>query len=883
MNARFKLLSALFVIVFATIQSHAKDKKEEPPKGPKTLAETVGDAQKIDGLLTFYKGDDKLWLALRVDQLDKEYGFTTTRIKAAGDFAARDSSLNNTDLVKWKLVGDHVVLEKQNTHFRADPSSTMYHAVRNTFPHSPVFSAKRIKIKEDNVILIDAGKLFGADLNSIMSPQSGWNPGGPPIMEQLKSFPDNAWARMMFRFKGPNKPVSQEGFARFMAPNNLADSRFMEIWVDFNFFRLPEDGYRARRADKRVGSFPLSFKDYSDVEAEDTAFRHIMLRWDLRKKNPKAKISEPVTPVVFYIDHSVPQKWRPLIHDTAAWWNVSFEKIGLKNAIQIKDQPDDPEFDPNDIRNSMIYWNLTDDLVFSGMAGPSVYDPRNGKVLKANVYINGEFPSFALHRYLVYSWWRAPEPGMELFDRELREEMRQRRFLSHQCDRQASFSSQIAFARLVLRARGQLESSPEEAERFAREAFLELVAHEIGHALGFPHNWKASLASKWEDVRDGKVTGRVSQNIMSSSVMDYNPIYLAPKGQEQGDFFMQECGQFDDLFVEYIYKPLDHLSPAEEAVELDRIAAKAETEYGMVFDGGELNHIDPTTNSDDFGDDPLSFAESRLVMLQEEVLPVLPKLVLEEGHDYNLLRQALDSAIFSVAMDYVDMTARFVGGQELLRRVAGSKGAKAGGPPPITPVSPEKQRQALEILDQRLFEPGLYHLSKETLAQLEADLHYDWNYPWRYASDYNIDTRIAGLYQSALDTLLAPDRMARILDNENRYSGEPFTLLEMMEHLYQTAFGGVEVVPEEGASEEEAEEELPSDLHSDRRALQRLLVKAWLKLAIEPPKGTPPMASQIAVMHSLRLAESIEADDFEGYDQPHYLDLKLRIEMALDD
>ena len=159
------------------------------------------------------------------------------------------------------------------------------------------------------------------------------------------------------------------------------------------------------------------------------------------------------------------------------------------------------------------------------------------------------------------------------------------------------------------------------------------------------------------------MTGRSDANPFSASVMDYNPIYLAPAGAPQGDFFMQDLGAYDDLSVEYIYKPLEHLTEEERARELDRIASRAETEPGLVFDAGVLGDIDPTSNSDDYGDDPLAFAESRLRMIQEEVLPRLPELVLTEGHDYNLLRQALDSAIFSVAMDYVDMAARQVGGQ----------------------------------------------------------------------------------------------------------------------------------------------------------------------------------------------------------------------------
>ena len=168
----------------------------------------------------------------------------------------------------------------------------------------------------------------------------------------------------------------------------------------------------------------------------------------------------------------------------------------------------------------------------------------------------------------------------------------------------------------------------------------------------------------------------------------------------------------DDLTVEYIYSPLHDLSPEDEARRLDEIAARAEMEPGLVYDAGGLGGIDPTTNSDDLGDDPVAFAESRLRMVREEVLPQLPDLVLGEGHDDSHVRQALDAAVFSVCMDYVDMLCRHVGGQIILRRVSGSEAARAG-PPPVRTVGAEVQRRALDVLGQHLFAPGALGLLED--------------------------------------------------------------------------------------------------------------------------------------------------------------------------
>jgi hypothetical protein len=847
-----------------------------PAGGGKPLAEVVAGTEPVRGLVTFHRGPGKLWAEVPRELLDQELGLGVVLVNAAGDWLPRGNTFTNS-LVAWRQVGDRLVLEKRNNDFRTAEGSPLAPTVASTFPPSPVFLADLERVTgEPMPLVVDAGRLFGTDLAELFPADSGFvtSPEDATLVS-LQAFPDNVVARVSYRFRrqGGGGDAGSRRYHR--RPTRLADSRFLEALVEYHLFRLPEDGYRPRFADQRIGAFVTPYKDYTDVDQRDSAFRHLLLRWDVRPSDPSLPVSPAVEPITFYIDHGVPEEWRPLIREATLWWNRSFEKVGISDAVRVLDRPDDPEFDPADLRHSMIWWNLTDDLNFSGMAGPDIWDPRTGRVLKANVWINGEFPSFTLHRYLVYAWWRAPEPGQEAgahaaaaAEREAM--LRERSGNGRYCDRSASFSSQIAFARLVLQSRGILQPGTAEAERFAREAFAELIAHEVGHALGFPHNWKASLVADAEAVASGKLNGRPGPLAFSTSVMDYDPIYLAPKGAPQGDYFMKEVGAYDDLAIEYLYRPFPALTPEQEARELDRIAARAEVERGLLYDGGELSDIDPTSNADDFGDDPLAFAATRLSILRTEVVPRVDELVIAEGHGYNLLRQALDSAVFSVAMDYIDMSARHVGGQVLSRRVPGSVNA-AAAQPPIVPVAADTQRRALQVLDEQLFAEGAFAFSPATLANLQADLLEDWNYPWRYASDYNVATRIAGLYDAALGTLLQPARLARVLDNERRVASGALTLPELFAHLEGTAFGA------SGTG---------TKLSQDRRSLQRLLVTHLARLAVAPEAGTPAEASQVAAATLRSVRRRIDGalagrGIADGYTRAHLEDLGARVDRTL--
>ena len=809
-----------FFVACSTVSAHSS-KKPAP-----TFAELTRDHAVHSGLITLYEGPKELFALIPTDLLGKDLGMMAVRSRGSGGLMLRGMPIDES-VVRFERVGYRVVLSRVNTHFTAAPDSPLVAAVKGNFSDSPVFTTEVMTVKgQPPGTLINVTGLFKPGLVDLIDPKLPYKPDDQPTLARVEAGKDAAIIRVAYRLARDRTKKTDhiDTWTRMSEPRRTADGKNVEVLVDFHLFRLPENTYVPRHADARLGGFTLGRKDYTNVDARSTTFSHLLVRWHIQPKDSTER-SDAKSPLVFYMDRSIPPRWRPLVRDAALWWNPAFEAAGIRGALEVRDPPDDPDFDHHALDHSMIYWALTDDLMFSGLAGSAYTDPRTGQILKGQAYLNGEFPSFTLRRYLVYAWWRAPQTGES--------PSAWKRRVEHagpvRCSFGPSYSSQLAFARLVLKARGHL-THPEAERAFQEAAFKELVAHEIGHALGFHHNFKASLAATADEVRTGKVTPRPDDRPMTASVMDYNPVYIPPKGDMQPNYFIEGVGPYDRLMVEFAYRPLEHLPRDARLRALDAIAARAEIAPGLAFDNGLLSPIDPTSNTDDLGRDPIAFSEERLTMIHNELLPRLPELVLAETQDYATIRQALDAVVFSVALDYVDILARHIGGQILHRMTRPSTSKNA--PPPIEVVPAKRQRRALAVLTDRVLGPEAFPTPPKLLNTLKADLQYDWNYPYRLGTNYDVHERIAFVYRAAIKTLLSRSRLTRVLDNEGRIeSQDVFTVAELFATLSGAAFGSLD---------------RPLEIPRRQRLLQLELVDAYKKLILNEDAAPAP-ARQLAM------------------------------------
>ena len=858
-SVRLSVLSALLAIACASSTAN------KPTTGkPKPSFESMVKGHTVHrGLFTLYEGTKELYAVVPDNLFGVELGMMAVRNQGSGGLLLRGMPIDNS-VIRFDRVGRQIVISRVNTNFTADPKSPLKPAVDGNFADSPIYATDAIEAEgQPPGSFFKVRELFGAASVDLIHRKLPYTTDKKPSLAMIKVGADAAVVRVAYRLKKDrNRSVKDvDTWVRVGEPKRVADNQNLAALIDFHIFRLPKSDYEPRRSDPRVGGIAMTHKDYTGLDERSTSFRHALLRWHVQPKDPTASLSDAKNPIVFYMDKSIPPRWRPAVRESTLWWNDAFEAIGIRNAIEVRDPPNDPKFVHDSLDHTMIYWTLTDDLMFSGMAGSAYADPRTGQVLKGHVYLNAEFPAFSLRRYLVYAWWRAPQSNESptAWKRRLRQDR------PFQCAFGPSYSSQLAFARLMLKVRGHL-ATPEQELAFQEAAIKELVSHEIGHALGFHHNFKASLLRPQDDITKGAVTANPADRPVTASVMDYNPVYIPPRGDMSATYFIEGVGPYDRLLVEYMYRPLEHLPATERAQRLDAIARRAETAPGLAYDNGLLSSLDPTSNTDDLGDDPIAFSIERLKMIHEELLPNLPRLVLNETQDYALIRQALDAVVFSVALDYIDILARHVGGQILHRVSPGNDVA------PVRVVPVADQRRALAALNALIFDAEAFPTPPALLNRLKADLQMDWNYPYRFGTNYDVNKRIEFVYEATLGTLLSSQRLSRIIDNEGRVpAGQVvFTVAELFDSLSRQAFSSLR---------------RPRTINRRQRTLQRSLLKHYTRLATQ--KNTTPAAArqlaqrQIGLLKA-RVARARRSAGSDPYTVAHLDSLLRDLESASD-
>lgn len=860
--------------------------KGQEEKGPfKPYDEVLKDTRPIDGFFKAHlKRDNTLFLEIRPDQLDKDFGMALHFSRGLGDFGVQDGlPLTDTQLMRFERVGDRLLLIHRNTRFTADPGSPMERSMRANVGNS-VIAAFDIKAenKETKNLVVDVTPFLVSDYADVAD-QLKFYYGNKPVgfdasrsyVGKVMGFPRNVEIDAELTYKASDFPV-------FGGPG-VSDPRSIPIGIRYSIFALPDTPMRPRLADDRVGYFLTAIEDFSR-DRESQPFVRYVNRWRLEKKDPTAAVSEPVKPIVYYVDRTVPVEYRPYVKAGIEAWNKAFEAAGFKNAIVAKDAPeDDSTWSAEDMRYSTVRWTAAYAMGYA--IGPSEVDPRTGEILNADILVSSEF---------VRGWqaeWSEMSNPESVIGRYMKALELQRRLppqtASRMCLAQMGMSQELGLERALLIGLGRLKPDEPMPESYLGDAIRDLVMHEVGHTLGLRHNFKASSGIPHDKLND---TNYTHEHGLTLSVMDYGAVNVAPDPKNQGDYWNKEVGSYDVWAIRYGYEPIYQQAdtgplatsgtpvstPAAERVGLSKIAEKSSDPlhtYGTDEDAGLGSYsVDPLTNVWDLGSDPMAYARDRLAVIHR-VQPQLEDRLIAEGEGYQELRNATTRMIFERFLSLLPI-AKAVGGLYFARDHRGDPNERL----PFTPVSAAEQRAAVDLIIKEALAEGAFKFDPTTLNKLAPNRWSHWGVGFfRAPLDYPVHQTVAQVQRIMLTELLSPPRLQRMVDNEVRMpaSSDAYTLSDLFQQLTGAIW-----------SELGSDGRRPRPVDSFRRNLQRMYTDQLIALLVSPPPDTPEDARSLARYHLKNVAARIEnaqnASSLNDVTRAHFEETLARIERALN-
>ena len=534
-------------------------------------------------------------------------------------------------LWQFRRVDERIHVVRRNVRFTAKKGSPEEQAVSLAYTDSVLFSLPIATMSPSGGIVVDLSPVFMSDLPQISRALPGFSfDVGKSIYADVKGFEKNVEIQVAATY-------ASSGAARF---DSVADSRGVTINVHYSISELPSNNYQPRLADDRVGYFLTALKDYSKQGEEDRFVRYIN-RWDLQKADLSAEKSPPKKPIIFYLEKTVPYKYRKPIKDGILEWNKAFLQAGFIDAIEVRQQEEKDSWDPEDINYNSFRW-ITASAGFA--MGPSRVNPTTGQILDADIIFDSDFIQFWKQDYETFTAESiAAMTGGPLDLKGYQEQLEKlppgAQLHSHPncCELHQGMSRELAFGSAVATLRSTGANSAEIEEKMIMQGLKEVTMHEVGHTLGLRHNFKSSTMLSLEDIND---TDKTSQVGLTGSVMDYAPANIVPKGKKQGDFYSTTIGPYDMWAIEYGYKPLSGGSPEAELAELKKIASRAaepELAYATDEDTRGIDP-DPLSNRFDLGSDPIAYAEMRSELIGE-LWPDLTERMTGEGEGYQKARR----------------------------------------------------------------------------------------------------------------------------------------------------------------------------------------------------------------------------------------------------
>ena len=846
---KFKFTFLLsFLILFSIEASFAQDKSEKKRKSKKEIRAAIKDSiekaktakvsikdkikgsKKIDGLLTVYQDTvtGSMQLYVNKNQLDKEFIYQSFSINGPTELYLNQSMHRNTNVITIKKANDKIEFGLVNTNFYYDKNNPVSKTA-NVDISEAIFLAEKVVAQDSTGYLIAADGLFlGDKLDPVKPtfppgmPQEGiFNLGNFNVAKSkyhcVRSFPNNTDVVVDLAYDNPTPLNGGDA--------SITDARYIRVRMQHTFLEMPVNNFKSRRDDPRIGYFGQSIDDKTSLKS--APYKDIIHRWYLTKKDPSAPLSEPVEPIVWWVENTTPLEYRQTIVEAGNRWNEAFEKAGFKNAVVMKIQPDTVAWDAADVRYNVIRWVASSSPSY-GAIGPSFANPRTGQILGADITVEWDSGSYT--------------PILdELFTAKGIKNQTNLDAHFHKDGRSCTMAKELKNQFLAGATLAEIDNDdPATILKIHKEFLYYLMLHEMGHTLGLNHNMKSSQMLKPSELHNTEITEKIG---LIGSVMDYPAINLSLDRSKQGNYYTTKPGPYDLWAIEYGYKEFDAIN---EEAELNKILSRSSEPF-LAFgnDADDMRSpdsgIDPRVMINDMSSDAIGNAEERFILVNT-IMPKLKTKYSKTGENYAELRSRFGMLNGQRRSMYA-VVSRYVGGIQVDRSYVGQNTTEK----PFTPVSKEQQKRAIEVLNKYAFAPNAFDADVALYPYLQLQRR-GFNF-FGGTEDPKLNDIYLSMQMAALSHLTHPRTLQRV-SNTNLY-GNSYSVTEMMGDLVNGIFKA----------------DLATKVNMQRQYLQTSFVKVVIDIAdVNNQKSKYDDVSKAAARQTLKkiktmLGTAISADE----------------------
>ncbi len=687
-----------------------------------TYYRIIKDAEKYEGAFTFYQNRGAIYLEIKEEDLGKIWCMRSA-VSVGSTYPVESgiaSGYPTVDPYIFEKQGDEIFIKLARSKYKWSKDAEIAESANQTYKE-PIQFRMRIVAEQPSAkkYIVD----FKHVLNKLTMSNNIWKyyykdyfealvyPEHDIHVENIKSFKENTVIKLSAQYSKGLLHKMAVGTTQKVG-DHTEDGKSVPVEFVANFWFRKDSDYRPRHSDPRVGYFTTDVYNLDKVEAKKLREEYIS-RWNLKKKDPNAKLSEPVKPIVWTIDPSVPLKYRGVIKSAILEWNKAFEKIGYKDAIVVQDAPKDEDYNHADARYNVVRWLTGETGGYAGL-GPRMCDPFTGEILSAYFNLDGDVPRFLKGKIDFES--NALTGISSIINGRNTDDKKTGNYSKIECCHSPKASNAIkdnlSLASSLIHTMACDSVSKKSLQKeVIRQYLKDVTMHEFGHCLGLRHNFASSNFLSVDELKDESITRKYGN---TASVMDYAPLNLYAIQNKKGVFASQTLGTYDYWAIEYGYKDvLANSFKTEGRILHEEVTKKSGLpEYRFMTDEDSYRSLDPYVQTFVLSSDNIKYTEDNLHHFKKARANIMKNFV-REGKDFS---QQCHYLIRSYIIEFLlaSRNISYIGGVERWRAQPGDIGFKFAG----KPVDAIEQRRAMKLLVDNFFKRETLDIPKHVAENL---------------------------------------------------------------------------------------------------------------------------------------------------------------------